>query len=131
MTIRIRANAATFTNDGYSTLLGFAEDPVNPQRYVMLNLTNSPDDQDISLGMDGVHIEAGDLKIDGYDLVTDLVLNGRNLIVQIEPDAARKAGIDREIEIAMDTDSIDGVPLADIVQIFQTRLAAHVGKRAR
>lgn len=129
MTIRIRANGATFTNDGYSTLLGFAEDPMNPQRYVMLNLTNSPDEQDISLGMDGVHIEAGDLKIDGYDLVTDLVLNGRNLIVQIEPEAARKANVDSEIEIVIDTDSIDGVPLAEIVQIFQARIAERSGKR--
>lgn len=130
MTIRIRANRAAFANDGYSTSLGFAQDPMSPRLYVMLSLTNSPDEQDSSLGMDGVHIEAGDLKVDGYDLVAGLALNGRDLTIRIEPEAARKANIGSEIEIAVDTDSIDEVALNEIVRIFQARIAGRYGGRA-
>ncbi|HYD38560.1 MAG TPA: Imm10 family immunity protein [Allosphingosinicella sp.] len=124
MTNRISANAVTFTNDGYSTLLGFAEDPANPQRYVMLNLTNDPDEQDFALGMTGVHIEAGDLKVDGYDLVTDLSLTQGSLIITLDSDAARAAGIDPEIEIVVKDEAIDGVPLAEAVDVFRERIAA-------
>jgi hypothetical protein len=124
MTVVISANAATFTDDGYSTLMGFAEDPLNPQRYVMLNLTNDPDEQDVRLGMTGVHIEAGDLKIDGYDLVTDLFVQGQSLIIKLEPEAAKAANVDPEIEIRLQEDTINGVPVSEAVEIFRERLAA-------
>ena len=124
MAIRIEANAVTFANDAYSTLLAFAEDPPNPRRYVTLALTNSPDDRDVALGMEDVHIEAGDLKIDGYDLVAGLSLSGRSLTIKLEREAAAAAGMDDEIEIILDSGAIGEVPLAEAVRAFEKRIAA-------
>src|SRR3546814_2930350 len=49
VTTTIFAKAVSFTDDDYSTLLGFADDPNAPSNYVMLNMTNEPDEQDLGL----------------------------------------------------------------------------------
>src|SRR3546814_1454572 len=63
VTTTIFAKAVSFTDDDYSTLLGFADDPNAPSNYVMLNMTNEPDEQDLGLDQGGIHIDAGGLGI--------------------------------------------------------------------
>lgn len=122
MTAKFLARAVSFTNDGYSTLLGLAENASNPINYIMLNMTNDPDEQDLSLDQGGIHIDAGALNIDGYNLVQDIRKTESGLIITLTINASRKAGIGQDIEIEMDCNVINGLPVDEIVQIFKDRL---------
>ena len=72
MMTRIIAKTASLTNDGYSTLLGFADDPNNPVNYLVLSMTNEPGEQDLKLDQAGIHIDAGTLCLNGYNLVEEI-----------------------------------------------------------
>lgn len=123
MKITFSAKVASFSDDDeYGTLLAFGDDPFEPVNYVMLGLANEPDEQDIRLGLDGVHIEAGAARVEGYDLVHDIRETDTGLVVSLMPDAARKAGIDRDIEIDLENRSFDGITLGEAVRRFTERL---------
>lgn len=129
--MRILAKAASFTDDDYSTLLGFADDPSTPVNYVMLNMTNEPDEQDLGLGQGGIHIDARALHVDGYDLVQDIRETDAGVVVSLTPDAAQKAGIDQDIEIELESKVLDGVPLGEAVRMFKDRLVSWEEAKAR
>lgn len=121
---RIFAKVASFTDDGHSILLGFADDPSAPVNYVMLNMTTEPDKQDLSLGYGGVHIDAGALRVDGYNLVQDIRETDVGVVVSLTPNAAQKAGIGQDIEIELESKVFDGIPLGDAVRKFKDRLSS-------
>ncbi|MGH6614423.1 hypothetical protein [Sphingomonas sp.] len=131
MTTTIIAKAASFTDDGYITLLGFADDPSTPVNYVMLNMTNEPDEQDLGLDQGGIHIDAGALQVDGYDLVQDIRETDAGVVVSLTADAAQKGGIDQEIEIELASKVIDGTPVGEAVQRFKNRLSSWEQAKAR
>jgi len=118
------AKAVSFSNDEGGTLLAFADDPLEPANYVMLDLANEPDEQERRLGLDGVHIDAGALGVDGYDLVHDIRETDSGVVVSLTPDAARKAGIGQHIEIELESKFIDRVPVGEAVRRFKERLSS-------
>jgi len=118
------AKAASFTDDGYSTLLALADDPGTPVNYVMLNMTNEPDDQDLSLGQGGIHVDAGALLVDGYDLVQDICETDSGVIVSLTPAAAQEAGVSQDIEIELESKAVSGVSLSEVVRRFKDRLSS-------
>ncbi len=128
---RFVANATSFTNDGYSTLLGFADDPINPINYVMLNMSNEPDGQDLKLGHGGVHIDGGALKIDGYDQVQDISEADFGVVITLAREAAQAAGIDPAIEIEVLDRLIDGIPIPTAIEGFRSRIRKWEALRAR
>ncbi len=121
--MNLLAEAATFTDDGYCSLLSLADDPVNPQHYVMLAFTNEPDEQDVSMGMSGVHVDLGAWQVDGYNLIDNITFDGRTISVQIERQAAEKAGIDGKIDVLLESDDLGGTPANEVVAKFRERLA--------
>ena len=118
------AKAASFSDDGDGTLLAFADDPLEPVNYVMLGLANEPDEQELRLGLDGVHIDAGALRVEGYDLVQDIRETDTGIVISLTPDAARKAGVDRDIQIELENKLIDGVAVGEAVRRFKDRLSS-------
>lgn len=131
VTTKISAKATSFTDDGYCTLLGFADDPSVPLNYVTLDMANDPDEQDLALGLGGVHIDAGALDIDGYDLVEDICETEAGVIVRLTADVARNAGIDQDIEIETKRKIIDGVATGEAVQMFKRRLLSWAKAKAK
>ncbi len=131
MTTTIFAKAVSFTDDDYSTLLGFADDPNAPSNYVMLNMTNEPDEQDFDLDLGGIHIDAGGLGIDGYDLVQDVNETDTGVAITLTANAAEKAGVDPVIEIEMESKALDGITLGEAVQRFKDRLLSWESAKAR
>lgn len=121
---RILAKAASFTDDGECTVLGFADDPNNPVNYVMLQLSNEPDKEELSYGWGGIHIDAGALHVDGYDLVQDIRETDAGVVVSLAADVAQKAGIGQDIEIELESKALDGISVGEAVQRFKERLSS-------
>jgi hypothetical protein len=123
VTTIILAKAASFTDDGECAVLGFADDPNNPVNYVMLQISNEPDEAELAYGWGSIHIDAGALHIAGYDLVQDIRETDAGVVVRFTPDAAQKAGIGWDIEIKLASKILDGALLGDAVQRFKDRLS--------
>lgn len=130
MTNRFIAEATSLTDDGYSTLLGFADNPATPVNYVTLNMTNEPDAQDLRLRQGGVHIDAGALHVDGYDQVQDIYEADFGVVIVLNDEAARKAGITSTIEIETAERRIDGVPIGEVLDRYRRRIRAWESQRA-
>jgi hypothetical protein len=126
---KIFARETSFTDDGKCTLLGFADNPDNPVKYVMLQISNEPDEEEISFGWGGVHIDTGDLQINGYDLVQDIDETESGVIITIVAEAAEEAGIERFIEIELERKAIEGIGLAEAVQKFRDRIVSWGGAK--
>src|SRR3546814_15757004 len=90
VTTTIFAKAVSFTDDDYSTLLGFADDPNAPSNYVMLNMTNEPDEQDLGLDQGVIHIDAGGLGIAGHALVQDVNETENGVAIKLTAHPATK-----------------------------------------
>lgn len=118
------AKAASFGDDGYATLLAFADDTLDPVDYVILDLANEPDEQEMQLGLDGVHIDVGGADVEGYDLVHDIRETDTGIVVSLILDAAQKAGIDQDIEIQLDSKIVDGITIGEAVRRFKDRLSS-------
>lgn len=116
------AKAASFSDDGDATVLAFADSPSDSANYVILDLANEPDEQELRLGLDGVHIEAGPLRVDGYDLVQDIRETDVGIVITLALDVAGKAEVGQDIEIELESKVIDGVAIADAVRMFRDRL---------
>lgn len=123
MHMKILAKAACYSDDGYCTTLGFADDSSNPDGFVMLSMTNAPDEMDVELGQEGVHIEVGGLQIDGYDLVADIQATGSGLVVSLAPAVFENIAIGR-IEVELESLSIDGVLISEAIAEFKNRLVS-------
>lgn len=124
MSTKIFAKAVSYTDDGDCTVLGFADDPSNPINYVMLQIANEPDKEELSYGWGGVHIDAGALHVDGYDLVQDIRETDVGVVVGLTADAAQKAGIGQDIEIELEGKVIDRSSVGDAVRRFKERLSS-------
>lgn len=120
---KIVAKVVAFTDDGYSTLLGFADDFYNPINYLTLTMTNDPDEQDLRLGQAGVYVEVGLLAIEGYDLVQDICETDSGVVVSLISKASQATTTSQNIEIELASKVIDGVPLNQAVQRFKDRLS--------
>ena len=118
------AKAASFGDGGYATLLAFADDTLDPVDYVILDLANEPDEQEMQLGLDGVHIDFGAADVEGYDLVHDIRETDTGIVVSLIPDVAQKAGIDHDIEIQLASKIVDGITIGEAVRRFKDRLSS-------
>jgi len=124
MTTRFLAKAASFTDDGECTILAFADDPNQPVNYVTLQISNEPKKEELAYGWRGVHIEAGALHIDGYDLVQSICETHNGIMVKIIAAAAEQAGIGTNIEIELKNKSLQGISMGEALQRFKDRLTA-------
>jgi len=125
------AKVASFSDDGYGTLLAFADASPEPMNYVMLGLANEPEEQDLRLGLDGVHIDAGALRVEGYNLVHDIRETDTGIVISLTLDAARKAGVGQDIEIELESKIFDGITIGEAVRRFKDRLSSSEQAKAQ
>lgn len=120
--MEIAANSIKLEDDGYCTILAFADDPADPQNYVILQVINNPSPQDIRLGQDGVHFEFGGQEASGYNLLKAIETKADEVLLSIDEGVAQRMSIDARLIIKVGKNSIDSFSLEKAVQIFQARL---------
>lgn len=131
MTTKFLAAAASFTDDGECTVLAFADHPTDPVHYVILQMADAPDAEEVAYGLGGVHIDGGALGVDGYDLIRDLRETQAGIVVILNSDTARRAGIGSDIEIELTPDARSAIPLDAAVQAFKARLLSWEAANAK
>ena len=64
--------------DNYK-MISFGVDAENPQKYLILQRTLFPDEQDIYLGLDGYYLEINDQSNSGYSVCDKVILKDNSL----------------------------------------------------
>lgn len=123
--MQIVAKSLKFEDDGYCTVLAFADDPSDPENYVILQFTNNPTKQDLDLGQGGIHFELGNSNLSGYEVIKEINTEGDTVRLTLDNNAASRAGIDRQLTISLQGVVIDSLAAAKAVGVFQQRLAAN------
>jgi hypothetical protein len=126
--MNIIAQAARFIEDGHCTILALADDPVHPSNHVILSMTDHPTEQDVKLGMYGLHIDiVGLLALEGYNFVQDIPASSNSISITLTPDAAAKLDLTGNLTVRPPDQNIDGKSISSIVEIFNSRIASKTG----
>jgi hypothetical protein len=120
--MELSANSTQLENDGYSTVLSFADDPAESKDFVILQMVNVPSPQDVKLHLDGVHLEVSGHSCEGHGLVNDIQVSKVGVLLFLNEDAAKKAGLDKTLLMKLPTLLVGGVPVEQAIEPFQKRI---------
>lgn len=100
-------------------ILGFADKEFQTSQYVMLQKEISPPSaQDRLMGLDKPHIEIDSQAHSGYGGVVRAVLRKNGLVLELDPQAARKMSVDETIEIVFDVSTERLTMIADQLRLL-------------
>jgi len=111
-------------------VVGFADDRFDPKTYVTIDMDPEPDEQDFRLGLDGLHTETSIPRLEGYDLVEDITLQDKCVLIHLHAGPAAKAGIDPVIEIDLNKSFEDWVKLEEAITRLRVRISEVSSRRA-
>ena len=115
----LKATCVSIEEDADRLLVGFADAEFNARRYLRLQRLKAPDADDLSLGLDGYHVEVDDPSNSCYGGIRAFELHPDRAIVEFDPEAvAVLGGADAlVIEFALRRKQLD--PLRDgLARIF-------------
>jgi hypothetical protein len=87
-----KATCVSIEEDADRWLVGFADAEFNATRYLLLQRLKSPEAEDISLGLDGYHVEVDDQSSSCYGGITSFELYPDRAIVEFDREAAAVLG---------------------------------------
>ncbi|NVD97302.1 Imm10 family immunity protein [Massilia sp. BJB1822] len=83
MDYKIAAKTISIEEDEYSLTIGFLDDGKEPHKYVLLQKTLEPDEQDEELGMNVAHIEIEDQARSGYGGIASIAVDDGGLCIRL------------------------------------------------
>ncbi len=113
------AKTVNFLNDGYSTVLSFADDEYEPLYYVILQKLNNPVEQDVALKQDKVHMEIGGLNLSGYNYIDSIKLKEGAVYIRLRNEAVEKNNINMVLTIKIPIDVLLEIDLNKAIKIFE------------
>jgi hypothetical protein len=121
--MELMATCARLENDGFCTVLSFADDPVNPQMYVILQIANNPSPQDVLLGHNGIYFEVSNQIHSGYNLVKDIQANKKGFLILLDEQTTVGGKVGGQLQIYLETPFINGCTAVQAIEVFSKRLA--------
>lgn len=88
----LKAACVSIEEDADRLLVGFADAEFNAKRYLRLQRLKAPEADDISLGLDGYHVELDDQTSSCYGGIRSFELYPDRAIVEFDRDAAAVLG---------------------------------------
>jgi len=101
MTYKINASHIYVKDEGYEIIVSFANDPQDPDKFIIIQGRHEHDEQDRRLGMDTVYIEISDNRQPDYGHIESFILNGDSLSIRLERETSERLGVDEEILIEL------------------------------
>ncbi|WP_198781890.1 Imm10 family immunity protein [Shewanella putrefaciens] len=88
-------------DDGYMVMIGFADDELEPTKFVILQKAHEYDDQDKKMGMDKIHIQVADESRSKYGGINAVTIVEGVIRVSLSEDTKFALSIDGDIEAAV------------------------------
>ena len=100
-------------------LIGFSDDAIQPTRYLLLQRSLEPDDQDRSLGHDTYHVEWCGEERSLYGGIEEFVLSSARATIRFTPEAAIALGGLTEVTLKLDLSPEEFAGLSrDLEELF-------------
>ena len=115
----LRATTTSFLDDGHGSTLAFSDGAIDPKNFVILSITNRPDEQDVRLGLTGVYLETSFRSLSGYQLIDDFSETAAGGALQLKESVDPSGDL---IPVEFGGKSIDGERVPDIVALFKNRI---------
>lgn len=117
------AKTASVEDDGYCTVVAFADDRAEPSAYAVLQVTNQPSQQDEKLGQTGVHVEIAGTGLVGYDLIEAIEMTDEHVALVFKDGAATGKCVERRI-VLIDLSQLHTIEprLRSAINMLQSRL---------
>lgn len=125
MSMEFIAHAASIEDDGYCTVVSFANEAEQPSDYLILQVVDEPSPQDIQLGQDGIHLQVGDQARGGYDFVRAINMKGECVEFILWKDAAERAGLDEQIVIHLQVQQEIIENIHSNLELMSSRIKPH------
>jgi len=103
------ASVVVLQDDGYSVILAFGDHPVEPEHSVVLSFTQQPTEQDLKLGLAGLHVELGEQIRGDYDVVNDIDEIPGGIALKFAPAFAERCGVAPNLAIALSSADLDRI----------------------
>lgn len=113
------------------TIIGFPDDPNDPVRYVVLEMSDHPDESELEHGGGGVRLDTGEIGLDGYDMVQSIRRDSQGIVIMLTAEAALQGNVDAELRIELADMRIVGAKLDDVLQRFNDRIVSWDEVRSR
>lgn len=91
-------------DDGYMVMIGFANDELEPTKFVILQKAHEYDDQDKKMGMDKIHIQVEDESRSKYGGIEAVDISEGMIRVLLSDDTKSALSIDGDIEASVSAD---------------------------
>ncbi|UMR28898.1 Imm10 family immunity protein [Massilia sp. MB5] len=103
MDYEIAAKKINIEEDGYSLTIGFLDEGEEPHKYVLLQKTLEPDEQDEALGMDVAHIEIEDQARSGYGGIASVAMDDGGLRIRLDEKGKKFLDVAGQLLIAFES----------------------------
>ncbi|WP_256077331.1 Imm10 family immunity protein [Massilia sp. YIM B04103] len=103
MDYKIAAKTISIEEDEYSLTIGFLDDGEEPHKYVLLQKTLEPDEQDEELGMDVAHIEIEDQARSGYGGIASIAVDDGGLCIRLNEKGKKFLDVAGQLLIAFES----------------------------
>lgn len=114
--MKFKASCITWQNENGVAMLGFADDEFNTTRYLLLQRTVEPDQQDRALGHDRVHIHLNERS--AYGTIEETQLRPQGVIFRLAPGTAAMVSDSEAIEVTFDLTATKLKELADQLRLL-------------
>jgi Immunity protein 10 len=118
------AKHVSIEDDGYCTVMAFADGSPAPHSFLILQITNEPDEQDEALQLAGVHLQLCNDQWSGYDLVDAIELGADTLVLRVKAPAVQHLGLPEWVSITIRPDSGERDALTTTLPRFASRICA-------
>lgn len=102
MSYSFNAKICHASDDGDTTIIGFANDPEPPSRYVIVQRAREFDDQDRELGMDQHYLEINDQSRSAYGVIESVRLATGQLTISLKNTARDRLLLEGNIVLVFD-----------------------------
>jgi len=107
MVYKFTANHVFNEDDGYTIIIGFTDDELEPSQFIIIQKAHEYDEQDIKLGMDKIHIQVEDQSRAKYGGISAFNLADNCLFIELDDEAKSSLKVDGNIEITLTSNHPD------------------------
>jgi hypothetical protein len=111
------AHCVTCQNENGVALVGFADDEFNTTSYLLLQRTLEPDEQDIQLGQDQIHVELNSPSQSGYGGIEAIHVGHSTVRVEFTKEMAPEFGASA-VEVELRTQNMQANVLNEHLKLL-------------
>jgi hypothetical protein len=132
MSYKFNASHLFLERDGQTEMVGFADDPLSPYKYVIIQRSISATKSEKDLGLDAINIQVEDESRSKYGGITAITVDDERLLISLNTDAQKKLQISGDIKISITPENPNFISvLSSLIEMCRRDEIEIVDKRSK